>query len=1162
MALELKKKTLASLIAVGFAAAAGVPAAAQEIVLHGPDWGKSSPGSEVKGDTRANAVGNRAPARITASGGKVSALAGMAASASVISTAQANTAGLSALNIDSTRIDVLQNQVQGFVNAVGGVASANSALISGGDGRRDLSNSRIRITNNTARDIDAYGGQGSLAAGAIASAQLPGRASGNSLLADQTDLRRLEFFSNRNTAQSLQSIGGAALANAVTASRSTVEDARISQTDNTGRNVRSGGGSGALGAGVLANMDLTGASGANAVMLSNSQLKGTRIDQQRNEADTLQSLGGTALANSFNLGDYQGAALQQYRATFTGNRAQDVTANGGEGSLLMGALADVKASAAALANSVSIQQGNVEGGTRHTLADNRAERVHAVGGAAAANSVWLQDSTVRGSNATLTRNVASDVSTSAGSASVGGGALLAFERNGRALANSLALDAQSTLDGTPVTLSDNEARSVRGSGGLAAANSALLNNATVRGGRVAITGNTARNVVSNGFSGNAAGGLLFSSEQNAMALANSLGVFGSTVDAPSVTLSDNTAADLSAQGGKLVANSVSVERGEGGSSTLSATTRVAGNTASQVSTGASSMAGPGKVFSEESRARAAANAVVVYEDSRVDGGSSLNVTDNRASQVAAIGGTALVNALGVYRGSSVSGSPVTIGSNRADDVRTGGQYGQAVAVGSKKNGILVANGAYLEGDGGVRMSGSPLTVLGNTAQSLNADGGRVNANALAINGRGELQGTPITLSDNRAENVTSEGTEKTFAGHAINRGVGHASANAVLVMGALRAGSLQLLGNTASRVSAEKGVALANSFSVDDEGSANGVQATLAGNSADEVRTRDGNTAVANSVLNEGGMNGSQVSIAANRSGAQADDGDAVAASLRNHKGANIAGSQVAIAGNQGSVAGKGAINAVDNKGSIGGSRIAIVGNRGSVRGGGAANSVINGGIIAGGQITVLGNHGTASNGGVANSVHNDGRIGGSNIVIAGNTGTARGGTVNSVRNDRMGNIVASNIAIVGNRGTTNGGGTVNSVDNRGLLTGSVTIAGNQGTAVQGGTVNSLVNRGVVTGAVVIAGNRGTAMAGGVSNSVINRGAIAGVVTIVGNQSTAGVGMTTGTVRTTGGVMAGAAGVTGNTPWAANVGYTVTLPSTGVINRSVTVGPAVTVLNM
>jgi len=1161
--MELRKKTLASLIVIGFASATTVTSVAQEIVLHGPDWGKSSPGSDVKGDTRATSAGNRAPARITASGGKVSALAGMAGSLSVVSTAQANTAGLSALNIDSTRIDVLNNQVQGFVNAVGGVASANSALVSGGDGRRELSSSRIRITDNTARDIDAYGGQGSLAAGAIVSAQLPGRASGNSLLADQTDLRQLEFLSTRNTAQGLQSIGGSALANAVTASRSTVEDSRIAQTDNTGRNVRSGGGSGALGAGVLAQADLTGTSAVNAVLLSNSRLQGARVDHQRNEADGLQSLGGTALANSLNVGDVQGGGLQQYRARFTGNRAQDVTANGGEGSLLMGALADVKASAAALANSVSIQGSEVASGARHTLADNRAQRVHAVGGAAAANSIWLQDSTARNSNATLSRNVASDVSTSGGSASLVGGAVGQFERNGRSLANSLVLDARSTLEGTPATLSDNEAHGVRGSGGLAAANSALLSSATMRNGRISITGNTARNVQSNGFEGSAAGGLLFSSKQNAMALANSLGVFGSTVDASSVSLADNTATDLSAQGGRLVANSVSVERGEGAGSTLSAATRVAGNTASQVSTGASSMAGPGKAFSEESVARAATNAVVLYENSRVDSGSPLNVSDNRATQVAAIGGTALVNALGAYRDAGISGSPITLSGNRADDVRTGGVYGQVAGIGSAKNGILVANGVYLEGENGVRLSGSPVAIRENTAQSLNADGGRVNANALAINGRGEVQGTPITLSDNRAENVTSEGKEGTFAGHAvIDRGVGYASANAVQVMGALRAGSLQLMGNTALRVTAEKGVALANSFMVDNDGSAQGVHATIAGNSADEVRTRDGKTALANSVLDEGRIDGSQLSIAANRSGAQADDGDAAAASVRNRKSGHIAGSQIAITGNQGSVSGKGTANGVDNGGSIGGSRIAIVGNRGSARGGGTINSVVNGGTIAGGQITILGNQGSADSGGVANSVHNEGRIGGSNIVIAGNSGTARGGTVNSVRNSRTGNIVASNIAIVGNRGTTNGGGTVNSVDNRGLMTGSVTIAGNQGTAVQGGTVNSLVNRGVMTGAVVIAGNRGTAMAGGVSNSVINRGAIAGVVTIVGNQSTAGVGMTTGTVRTTGGVMAGAAGVTGNTPWAANVGYTVTAPSTGVINRSVTVGPAVTVLNM
>jgi hypothetical protein len=45
-------------------------------------------------------------------------------------------------------------------------------------------------------------------------------------------------------------------------------------------------------------------------------------------------------------------------------------------------------------------------------------------------------------------------------------------------------------------------------------------------------------------------------------------------------------------------------------------------------------------------------------------------------------------------------------------------------------------------------------------------------------------------------------------------------------------------------------------------------------------------------------------------------------------------------------------------------------------------------------------------------------------------------------------------------------------------------------------------------------------------------------------------------------VLAGSAGVTGNVPWAANPGVTVTLPSTGIVNRTVTIGPAVNVLNM
>ena len=53
----------------------------------------------------------------------------------------------------------------------------------------------------------------------------------------------------------------------------------------------------------------------------------------------------------------------------------------------------------------------------------------------------------------------------------------------------------------------------------------------------------------------------------------------------------------------------------------------------------------------------ATNAVVLYENTRVDSGSALTLRDNRATQVAAIGGTALVNALAGYRDASLSGSP-------------------------------------------------------------------------------------------------------------------------------------------------------------------------------------------------------------------------------------------------------------------------------------------------------------------------------------------------------------------------------------------------------------------------------------------------------------------------------------------------------------------------
>ena len=70
------------------------------------------------------------------------------------------------------------------------------------------------------------------------------------------------------------------------------------------------------------------------------------------------------------------------------------------------------------------------------------------------------------------------------------------------------------------------------------------------------------------------------------------------------------------------------------------------------------------------------------------------------------------------------------------------------------------------------------------------------------------------------------------------------------------------------------------------------------------------------------------------------------------------------------------------------------------------------------------------------------------------------------------------------------------------------------------------------------------------------------VKTIVGNMSAAAAGMTSGSVRNLGGAVTGAVGVAGKVPVAANPGYTYTIPSTGVVNQSVTVLPAFNILSM
>ncbi|MBV7455548.1 hypothetical protein KW843_13780 [Acidovorax sp. sif1233] len=1158
-------------------------------MLAGVGWHKNSAGTQVDAGSQIQVLGNRSTGPVISTGGKGSALANVGMRVDLAGTAQANGIGLAAMDVRQSQVQVLGNQVTGFVHALGGAATANMVLAASATGTKQLTASRLIVQGNRAADVAAFGAKSEVLLG-TGSLQMPGRATANSVLLDATDVRNSEVALVGNEARGVTSIGGSALANALSAARSTLEDTRILHTGNRAQDVRAGGGSAGVGRGTIAQVDLTGVAAANAVTLASSELKGAQLVLAGNEAAQVIATGGSALANSISFSDHKLAGSAGYQAGVSGNTARNVQAWGGEGSILGGALADVRVSASALANTISVTRGELAEGPVHRLSGNQARDVVATGGGAAANSLWLDNATVRAGTVLLAGNVADQVRTAAGSGTIGGGLVGALERNGRALANTVVADHQSTLERAAVTVSGNRGQSITGSGGLAAANTLMVSEGRVQDTALTLAANSADGVRSTGYAAQAGGGLLFSASQQSAALANTLAVTGSQLDAQTLTLAGNTASRLTARGGALLANSIALENGAGAPSRLSAAGVLSGNTASDMSTAADSVSGAGGLAGRESRARAAANALVLHDDALVDASSLWLIAGNSARGVHAPGGTALVNVLAAYRGARVQGSPVVIAGNTGEDIRAAGSGAQALGVGTKSNGVLAANGLYMDGSGATALARSTLQVVGNTARQLNADGGRINANALSVNAQGRVEASTLTLAGNTAADVRSEGREGTVGGFAaFGRGVGQANANAIQVLGDMRVASLQLMGNTAGRVFATEGLAAANSFSQGSGGRVDGVQALVAANTAVSTQAEQGSTALANSVQADGTLQGSAVQVVANQGSARAAGRDGLANSVRTQGRGRVAGSSVTVTANQGSGE-QGVANSVDIAGTLQGGSITILGNQGSARDGGAINSVVGDGRISGSQITIIGNAGSAS-GGLANSVRGggsitassitilgnqasaqgasskvnsvtgSGSIKGSQILIAGNTGRASGGgLVNGVNNS--GSMAGAQVVVTGNQGNATGGGTVNSVDNRGQLSGRVLIAGNRGSATLGGTVNSLVNHGVMAGTVVIAGNQGHAAVGGVSNSVVNQGVITGAVTIVGNMSAAAAGMTSGSVRNVGGAITGVVGVAGNTPFAANPGYTYAIPSTGVVNQSVTVLPAVNLLSM
>ena len=135
---------------LGAAIAAALPmaATAQESMLAGLGWHKNSAGTQMDGNTRVDVQRNVSDALVTSTGGKGSVLANAGMSVDLTGTAQANTVGIAAMAVNNSQVQVLSNHVSGFVNALGGAATANVILVASGEGRKPLASSRLLVMNN------------------------------------------------------------------------------------------------------------------------------------------------------------------------------------------------------------------------------------------------------------------------------------------------------------------------------------------------------------------------------------------------------------------------------------------------------------------------------------------------------------------------------------------------------------------------------------------------------------------------------------------------------------------------------------------------------------------------------------------------------------------------------------------------------------------------------------------------------------------------------------------------------------------------------------------------------------------------------------------------------------------------------------------------------
>ena len=94
---------------------------AQESMLAGLGWHKNSAGTQVDGGSQVQVQGNKSAGPVMSIGGKGSALANAGMRVDLAATAQANGIGFAAMDVRQSQVQVLGNQVTGFVHALGGL---------------------------------------------------------------------------------------------------------------------------------------------------------------------------------------------------------------------------------------------------------------------------------------------------------------------------------------------------------------------------------------------------------------------------------------------------------------------------------------------------------------------------------------------------------------------------------------------------------------------------------------------------------------------------------------------------------------------------------------------------------------------------------------------------------------------------------------------------------------------------------------------------------------------------------------------------------------------------------------------------------------------------------------------------------------------------------